>query len=270
MTVNSPFPLEQLPGSTGLRAQTDPRYWNQIGPFGGWLAGLAMAAMRRRAPAGWAPRSVSVEFLGALPAGEIGIAVTIVRRQRRVAGLRAELSALGDAAPAVVANAVFGLTRESDSMVTPPLPSLPAPRSLPRFTGLDPLAAFVRAFDYRVSFGEPFVAGPEARSGGWVRPGDPLEPAPETLLLLADAWFPPGWVTRREPVPVSTLCMQVVFHQAAAGRSDLGGFFAVSFREDALGDGFGIERGELWWPDGRLALTSQQLIWIGESSRRGQ
>lgn len=260
------FSLEST-GPSAFRTHTNERYWNQIGPFGGWLAGLAMAAMRRHVPTDWAPRSIAVNFLGALPVGDVEIAVSVLRRQRRVAGLRAELRAMDDVAAAVVADAVFGVSRPSPHRAHLPAPDLPDPHTLPRLSRLDPLAAFVRAFDYRVAFGEPFRGSAEPRSGGWVRPtGEPAgEVGPDMLLMLADAWFPPGWATRSEPVPVSTISMQVVFHDVAPTTAG-DGFLAACHREEAHADGFGLERGELWWPDGRLALTSQQLTWVGAPS----
>jgi hypothetical protein len=267
--VNPPFALETS-GPGRHRAATDARYWNQIGPFGGWLAGLAAVALGREAPAGWPLRAITLQFLGRLPAGFIDVEVEGLRVQRRVAGVRATLRAEGDARPAVTAEAVFGRTAEAAPATAVPRPPLPAASTLPRLAALDPLAAFVSTFDHRVAFGAPFAGGSEARSGGWLRSRVPLPPGPESLLLLADAWFPPRWAALAEPVPVSTVSMQVVFHDTAAGRSDMGGFFAACHEEDARGEGFGLERGELWWPDGRLALTMQQLTWVGEAADRSR
>ena len=259
------FPLEPT-GRHSFRSHTDPRFWNQIGPFGGWLAGLAMAAMRSAAPAPWVPRSLSVQFLGAVPAGDVEVEWSVVRQQRRVTGLRVEMRGPQDRSPAVVADGVFGLPRPDEHAAGMPAPALPEVDRLPRYTGLDPLAAFVRAFDYRIASGEPFARGDAPRSSGWVRPVVPHELEPQWLLMLADAWFPPGWVSRADAVPVSTISMQIVFHDTRALCQEPEGFFRASFREESRADGFGLERGELWWPDGRLALTSQQLTWIGEGA----
>ena len=133
---------------------------------------------------------------------------------------------------------------------------------------LDALAAFVATFDHRVAFGEPLAGGPEARSGGWLRSRLPLPPGSAALLMLADAWFPARWAALQAPVAVSTVSMQVVVHDVAPGPAGLDGFFAACYQEAARVEGFGLERGELWWPDGRLALTMQQLIWVGTTSTR--
>ena len=267
----APAPLFDLAEVAAGRFQTrtDPRFWNQIGPFGGWLAGVAMAAMRCGLAPYWQVRAVTVNYLGPLPEGELQVCVTNLRQQRTVLGLRAELSTAGELQPAVTAEAVFGLPREAPPGRGLACPALPDPGSLERFHGLDPLAAFVRAFDYRVAWGVPFEQSPQPESGGWLRLARPAAWAPEVLLMLADAWFPPGWASLRGPQPVSTLSMQVVFHDA--GDSALpppDAFVAARHRMEAVGGGYAHERGELWWPDGRLALQAQQLTWVDTRSAR--
>lgn len=252
-------------GPGRYRAPSDPRYWNQIGPFGGWLAGLAATALQCEAPPDRPLRAMSLHFLGRLPADGVDIDVECLRVQRRVAGLRATLRPEGDSSAAVTAEAVFGAPAAAPPSTGLPRPALPSPATLPRLAALDPLAAFVRTFDHRVAFGPPFGGGREARSGGWLRSRLPLPSAPAALLMLADAWFPPRWAALAEPVPVSTVSMQVVLHDVKTGSASLDGFFAACYEEDARADGFGLERGALWWPDGRLALTMQQLTWVGVS-----
>lgn len=251
-------------GPSRYTARTDPAWWNQIGPYGGWLAALAMAAMRDGLDDDWLPRSIAINFLGALPEGEIDVHVATLRRQRSVIGLRAELSRRGEPV-AVSAEAVFGLERPSCERAPSAAPALPAPHTLPRETRLDGLAAFVRAFDYRLAWGAPWSGGDAADSAGWIRPARPMAPSPELLLMLADAWFPPGWVMLDAPLPVSTVSMQVAFHAALPPPgSDAHGYFAARHRSDAFGSGYALERGELWWPGGVLALQAQQLTWVGQ------
>ncbi len=260
--MNSDFGLTTR-GPGLYSAPTDRRYWNQIGPFGGWLAALAVTALQREAPAGWTIKAVSLQFLGRLPEGLIDIDTERLRVQRRVAALRVTLRAAGDASAAVTAEAVFAPAAMASTAIALPRPALPAPAALPRLDALDPLAAFVGTFDHRVAFGAPWAGQRQARSGGWLRSRLPLPSAPAALLMLADAWFPPRWATLTEPVPVSTVSMQVVFHDAGTGSPALDDFFAACYQEDARTEGFGLERGALWWPDGRLALTMQQLTWVG-------
>ncbi|MCR5882404.1 thioesterase family protein [Rhizobacter sp. J219] len=255
----------QAQGVNRYSTLTDPRYWNQIGPFGGWLAALAGVAMERGAPAGWTMKSISLNFLGRVPAGRVEIDIEPLRVQRRIAALRATMRPEGEATTAVTAEAIFAPAGATTQAAALPRPSLPAPETLPRLDRLDALAAFVGTFDHRVAFGAPFAQDRRARSGGWVRSRLPLPRSPAGLLMLADAWYPPRWATLSEPVPVSTVSMQVVFHESCPGSPGLDGFFAACYQEDAQTDGFGLERGAIWWPDGRLALTMQQLTWVGST-----
>lgn len=242
-------------GANRYAASTDPRYWNQIGPFGGWLAALAGMALEREAPTPWTMKSVSLNFVGRVPAGHIEIDTETLRVQRRVAALRATLRPQGEANAAVTAEAIFTAAAASASSDALPCPSLPRPETLPRLDRLDALAAFVGTFDHRVAFGMPFAREREARSGGWIRSQLPLPHSAAGLLMLADAWFPPRWAALGEPVPATTVSMQVVFHETGGTAADLDGFFAACYQEDAQSDGLGLERGTLWWPDGRLALS---------------
>lgn len=244
-----------------LAAPTDPRFWNQIGPFGGWLAGLALAAMRREVEPVFTPRSFSAQFFGAFMAGEIELEVRVLRRQRTLVAVQAELRQDGQAG--VSAQALFATDRAGPPAlggVAPP--EMPAPSQIDRWHGLDGFAAFTRQFDYRPAFGLPFAGGAERTSGGWLRlHGDDTAWGAEHLLLLADAWCPALWAASPAPVPVSTLSLNVVFH-GDAPVDPPHRFLAARHHTERVAEGYGDERGALWWPDGRLALLAQQALWV--------
>jgi acyl-CoA thioesterase len=248
------------PGEFAL--ETDERFWNQIGPFGGWLAAAAMRAMRDELAPAWQPRSFHAHFVGALARGELRVRVQELRRQRTVLALRAEIaqgSQLG-----VSAECVFGLDRGGSAYDHPPPPRMDAPRHYPRMRDLEAFARFPAQFDYRVVQGAPLRREGPFDSHGYLRLEGCTRPAPEDLLLLADAWYPAPWAGLVEPVPVSTLALSVLFRNpppADAGH----GFLAVHHRTDQVSDGYADERGELWWPDGRVALQCQQLTWVNFS-----
>jgi acyl-CoA thioesterase len=246
---------------------TDPRFWNQIGPFGGWLAASLLDAIAREADTPWPVLSVQAHFLAAVREGELDIRVTPVRRQRSLSLWRAQLWQDGEVA--VEAEAVLAALR-ADATAAPAAasahrkPALPTPGTLPRWHGVDELAAFVRAFDYRLVSGAPFQGAAQAETAGWLRLEAPTDfSAPARLLLLADAWFPALWSALTRPAPVTTVSLHVLFHpqnESPAAAPD--GHLAVHHRADAVAHGWGHERGCLWWPDGRLAAQAQQLTWI--------
>lgn len=246
---------------------TDPRFWNQIGPFGGWLAATLLDAIVNEASVAWPVLSVQVHFIGAVRAGPLDVRVQPVRRQRTLALWRAQLWQDGEVA--VEADAVLGQSRA----VAPAAPAAPAdarppdmaaPDTLPRWHGVDGLARFVGAFDYRLASGAPFEAAAQADTSGWLRLAAPTGfSVPARLLLLADAWFPALWSALARPVPVTTVSMHVLFHPEASRQAGaLDDHLAVRHRADAVVHGWGHERGSLWWSDGALALQAQQLTWI--------
>ena len=250
-----------IPPATLRSVQTDPRFWNQIGPFGGWLAAQAFHALAADVPPGWAPRALHVQFLGAVAAGAFDVDVREVRRQRSVWARSARLMQGGP--PAVTAEAVFAPARPDGLVHAAPRPAWPDPLQRRRWRGLQELAAFVDAFDYRLVLGPPFEGAAQADTGGWLRlDGSKSAPDLPDLLLLADAWFPALWTTLDAPVPVTTVSWHVMFHDTAPPPAGGHGFIAARHRADVAADGWGHERGELWWPDGRLALQAQQLVWV--------
>jgi hypothetical protein len=238
---------------------TDDRFWNQIGPFGGWLAAAAMRAMRFDLEPHWRPRSFHAHFVGALARGEIRVRVRELRRQRTVLALRAEI--VQGSQVGVSAECVFGIDRGGPAYDHPPPPRMAPPLAYPRMRELEAFAKFPAAFDYRVVDGAPLRRTGPFDSCGYVRLEGCTQPGPEELLLLADAWYPAPWAGLVEPVPVSTLALSVMFRNAAPAAPPHD-FLAVHHRTDQVGDGYADERGELWWADGRVALQCQQLTWI--------
>lgn len=243
------------------RVATDERFWNQIGPFGGWLAATAMRAMRAEADPALRPRSFHAHFIGAVAPGEMRVRVQLLRRQRTLAALRAEIVS-GDAV-AVAAECVFGADRGGPAWSHPRPPLMAPPHTYPRMRDLESFARFPAAFDYRVAQGAPLQLPGEFDSHGWLRLEGCECPGPEELLLLADAWYPAPWAGLAQPVPVTTLALSVLFREPPPAAGSAGhGYLAARHRTSQVGEGYADERGELWWPDGRIALQCQQLTWI--------
>lgn len=246
---------------------TDPRFWNQIGPFGGWLAATLLEAITRSAQEPWPVLSVQVHFLGAVKDGALDIRVQPVRRQRTLALWRAQLHQDGQVA--VEAEAILAAARTDQpawpaSAAAGRMPAMPAPHTLPRWHGVDGIAPFVRAFDYRLFSGAPFEAATQADTTGWLRLEAPTAfSAPAKLLMLTDAWFPALWSALPRPAPVTTVSLHVLFNPQALPRvGPDNDYLAVHHRADAVAHGWGHECGNLWWPDGQLAAQAQQLTWI--------
>jgi acyl-CoA thioesterase len=255
------FAMHDDHGNGLQTARTDPDFWNQIGPHGGWLAAVAMRAMRDSLPQGFLPRSFNCTFIDHVDPGEFRLKVSSVARKRTLEVREVELSQSGRVC--VAAQGIFGPDREH-----PPLAS-GRPEALPPPDGLDPLAFMSRLalfpgrFDYRLASGAAFGGQGPSRTMGYVRlKAHHGELRPEDLLLLADSWFPAFWTQTLHPVPATTVTMSVVFQASAAREVPAGGFVQVDIASSAVRDGYADETAELWIPGGPLLLKAQQLLWL--------
>ncbi len=178
-----------LDGASGLyRRELDSGWTYADRIFGGYTAGLALAAARRESPH---PDAVSahVVFLAAARCGPIGLEVKALRAGRRTwAG---HVVATQGGREILTCTAWFGDRGTGDS--GPGTPLGPAPESCPELTWLPemwPCVGFLdeRAIDYPTGGDE--VGGPR-RIEVWSRPAKPLGPDPflaQALdLMLADA-----------------------------------------------------------------------------------
>ena len=245
--------------------RTDARYWNQIGPHGGWLAACLLGEIRRRHGPDLVVRSLSVEFMGRVEPGGFDIEIQPVARQRSVAFERAVLVQGGKAR--VQACAVMAAVRSPDLHRLAHAPQLGAAQDHPPFDALDSLAAFPRMFDYRIACGWPGTGQTRGTTSGFVRPRFERRITPESLAMLADAWFPAAWSGGADRVPASTVSMSLVFatveDSVELGEDD---YLQAHLRTVQLAGGFGDESGTLWWPDGRLAAKVQQLVWFATAA----
>lgn len=248
-------------GDGRFAARTDPAFWNQIGPYGGWIAALSMQAMREGLPETLAPRSFTCTFMDAVQAGEFDLQVNTVARKRTLQVHEVRLLQQGRVC--AIAQCVFGTPREQPGLVGDVAPLLPAPEQLRGLPFMSPLANFVNRFDYRLASGDAFDGGAApSRSAGYVRlQSRPRRLGPEDLLLLADAWFPVLWTQTRAPVPATTVTLSVVFHGAHIP-APTDGFVQLHVASSAIRDGYADETTQLWLPGGSLLLKSQQLLWV--------
>ena len=242
-------------------AQTDPEFWNQIGPFGGWLAAVSMQAMRQRLAREFLPRSFGCTFVDHVEPGQFQLKVKHVVRKRTLEVREVEVSQAGRVC--VVAQCVFGPDRNQPSLLPLRPQELPPPDGLDSLSFMRRLARFVDRFEYRLAAGAAFAGIAPSRSTGYVRlksPRDRLEP--EDLLLLADSWFPALWTQTSGPVPATTVTMSVVFHGPAANQVPPDGFLQMHVFSSLIQDGYADETAELWIPGGGLLLKAQQLLWL--------
>ena len=88
---------------------TSPDYWNMVGPFGGTTAAVVLQSVLKHPDVLGEPVSVTVNFVGAIAAGEFAVALRPVRTNRTTQHWYVELSQ-GDSVT-TTATAVFALRR---------------------------------------------------------------------------------------------------------------------------------------------------------------
>ncbi len=233
--------------------------WN-IGdnPNGGYLASLALAAVRKAVPHPH-PVTVTTHFLRpGLADQPCQIAVEVLRTGRQLSTARAQLTQAGKARIELLC--AFGDLAQPvgvDAEFTLPPPSLPAPEActersgetqgihLPIMTRLD-----VRLHPRHARAG----ANDAAEMGGWIRFRDDRDPDTFALPLFVDA-FPPTPLARLGVVGwVPTLELTVHVRRLPAP-----GWVQGWFHTDDLLGGRMVENGCLWDSTGQLVAQSRQL-----------
>jgi Thioesterase-like superfamily len=263
------FFLQHDDGYVATQATQGP--WDPGAMHGGPVAALVATLLTDRAPE-LSPTlrlaRLSVDFLGALPLGELTASVTVPRPGRRVALLEATLSAAGrsvaigrgwfiDAAIAGGGRPVDHSSATSNDEL-PPLPKAPPlPAAQPQRFFTDDTFGYGAASEWRFTSGGFDRPGP---AGVWNRVHLPLiEGATLTglqrLLILADAAngisgdLPWGhWMFIPPGITVTML------------REPVGEWVHMAARTTLGADGIGLCHGVLADMEGPVALASQPLL----------
>lgn len=247
-------------GEGRFAARIDGSWWIVRGPNGGYVAALILRALAETVgdPAR-APRSLTVHYLAPPVEGPVEIHTSVERTGRSLSTLTARL--VQDGRTMAIALAAFATARETVSFSEKVMPTVPPPEACARRVtpeGLGPPAMV--HWDQRFALGSLPMSGGEALTGGWIAPA---EPRPLDALLVAammDAWVPPIFCRVTEPMGVPTVDLTIHFRTALPpeGVAD-GAHLLARFRSEVAADGYLVEDGELWSPDGVLLAESRQL-----------
>jgi acyl-CoA thioesterase len=103
----------------------------------------------------------------------------------------------------------------------------------------------------------PLAGSADARIVVWMRLTEERPVDALAALMLADGAVPAlfGALDAFVPIPTVDLSVQFADVEAASGSPWVLGVF----RHVHAGDGYTVEDGELWTPDGRLVLSARQL-----------
>ena len=246
-------------GSGRYAATIDRGWWIERGPNGGYLAAIVLrAVLAEVADPARRPRSLTLHYLRPPAEGPCEVVVTIERAGRGLTTASARLAQ--DGRDCIVGLVALGIDRPGPELHDHLAPTVPAPDELPA-RGEPPPGApdipFRHRFDVRAAIGTPpFMAGPAAETGGWIRSAD-RDPVDEVLLTaLTDSW-PPAIFSRIE-LPVGVPTVELTVH--LRGRPSPGSAWClVRFRTQEVEAGYLEETGEVWSEDGRLLAESRQL-----------
>ena len=235
-------------------------WWTPRGPLGGYVMALMLNAFQHEVgDAARPPRAATMHFLRSPTEGPVTIRATVERAGRAVTSVSGRLEQGGKLMG--LALGAYSTAWESPLLEEEPMPEVEPPdgrmttggRSVPDIVP----PPFVERTVFQRRFGPPlFSGGDRAEVGGWVgmreeRPLDAL-----AVTMLADAWFPAPWSRLRALAAAPTIDLTVHF-RAPLPIAD--GLLLGRFRSPLVRDGFFVEDGELWAPDGTLVAQSRQL-----------
>ena len=234
--------------------------------FGGLLAGMMIAAMRREIPQERALQSMSCSFVGPVTMGEpFSIQTQLLRSGKNAVQMQAQISQ-NDAIQTVVV-ASFGLPRESAAqMPAEAAPSAHDPDGLPSMPFIPNIVPnFVQHFDMRWVFGGlPYFGQGTREMGGWWRYRD-FDAAQTSAVLseahyvtLLDAWPPAILPLINRPAPASTMTWFAQFVQPLPVFAGAWMLYRAEIAHAA--HGYGQTQAHIWSASGELLMVSSQTV----------
>lgn len=258
------IPLRAL-GPGRWEADPDPRYWNMMGPWGGWTAGLLLEAVLAEGEAKGAPVSMTLHFMAGYKEAPVQIETRLLKGGRSLAFWRSEISQDG----VTVAHAVVTLANRptTDTFRDKAMPKVPPPEQVEPAvrapTGMGP--RFFNMCDTRGIKNYPFLTTEpgDTQSISWVRDVE-LRPLNYVMVaMLADLYPPRIMLRRAERAPATTVSMTVYFHGTEDEVAEVGTDYILAEAEGRhFHAGTFDHHAALWRQDGVLLATSEQLCWF--------
>jgi acyl-CoA thioesterase len=244
--------------------QSDPGYWNLIGPFGGWIAALLLRAVLDDPRHLGEPLSMSIDFAGPMEAGAFVIRVRELRHNRSTTFWWTELVQQQGEAEVVCAFAtiVTAKRRETPSFLESAPPSAEPPEGLKSFAPLRSPLPFFERFDMRYAT-NPLVPEEDGERLLWVKVRDAGVLDFETLTALCDIGLPHVFARLKKRVPVSSVTMNVFFHAVSDDLTAVGEDFVLSASHmRIIRLGFFDATTTMWSRSGALLATTEQVVWF--------
>jgi len=248
---------------TSFRAVVSPDWKAGRGPHGGYLAAMLLRALIEAvADPARAPRSLTIHYARAPEPGPVSIHTVLERSGRSLSSLSARMER--DGSLIALALAAFSVPWSAPEIADLQMPAV-APPDPARGPGpyFDGAPDFTRHLVIQRRIGSPPLAGSEQamEAGAWLGLVEPRPVDALSLAFFADAMFPTPFVRLAEFAPAPTVDLTVHFQTPMPSSADPGPqemCFAL-FRSGAIHEGFFLEDGVIWAPDGTVLAQSRQL-----------
>ena len=203
-------------------------------------------------------RSLTMHFLRAPSPGPIRVGASVERAGRSLTSVSGRLEQDGKLIG--LALGAYSVPWSSPHLEGAPMPAVDPPdarRPIADEFPRDGPPAFTGKLSMQHRFGEPpWSSADRGLTGGWLGLREERELDALSLCVLADAWFPAPWPRLKALAPAPTIDLTVHFRAPLPLPDDL---VLGRFESQLVRDGFFEEDGEMWTPDGTLAVQSRQL-----------
>lgn len=245
-----------------LIATLDPA-WDIWGPAGGYIAAIALAAVRTRADDGHRPLTLTGQFVSVAKPGDVDVRVTLVKGGG--SALHAVTLAQGER---IVFQAQVWTSARADASlpVAPVMPEVPGPERLRGMAelmtarGQKPIAFWDNLEGRPANFRLADDLPPDdprqyrwMRFRDWTATGDPFVEAMRHLLLIDIGVWPAHWhrQTERSAYSAPSLDVWAQFHDPRPSSE----WLLSEADADVSGHGAISGRVRIWSEDGRAVAT---------------
>ena len=239
--------------------QVHPSFRNINDPYGGWSAAVLARAILDTCDPELDLVSLTTDYLSVPSGGRLQIDVDCDRSGRRTEFWRAVLTGRADTSPANRAIAILARRRDTLEWTEGSSPDVPPPEDCHT---IDLPMAWNRVIEIKPTMDFPMSMDVATHFSSWVRftPGRALDSV--ALVALADTPMPRLFQVIGRQESVATVSMTVYLHATSADYAAVGDdYLLVDTRGARGGRGFYDQHATIWSRDGRLLVTTQQIVW---------
>ncbi|MEC7790408.1 MAG: thioesterase family protein [Pseudomonadota bacterium] len=239
--------------------QVHPSFKNINDPYGGWSAAVLARAILDTCDPELELVSLTTDYLSVPSGGRLQIDVDCDRSGRRTEFWRAVLTGRADTSPANRAIAILARRRDTLEWTEGSSPDVPPPEDCHT---IDLPMAWNRVIEIKPTMDFPMSMDVATHFSSWVRftPGRALDSV--ALVALADTPMPRLFQVIGRQESVATVSMTVYLHATSADYAAVGDdYLLVDTRGARGGRGFYDQHATIWSRDGRLLVTTQQIVW---------